>query len=164
MSVYVIAETFLEEVKEPKPYFNNVLLLFAIENALKVGIDTQGVIIDRYNAVGENIPLIAHWIQIMSHYPSYFEPIDKIDLQSESCRNEIYLNIASQMVEKSKLVCFSKQNLKAYKFLSSSYIDYDGIPVKVLDKDEAIQELKSVTSQGHSGSGDNVGGNKITYE
>jgi len=164
MATYTVTDMFLEHIDKPKPYYNNILLIFSIDsNTHKIAVDSEGLILDRYNKIAEENHLIAHWIHLMSHHPTYFESIEIVKSPEDKCSNEIYLNLASNIVGNPKLICNSKQDLKLYKFNGSNYVSYDKVNIKIYDKDEAIHELSNKFGQTHSGEGDNVGGNKNVF-
>lgn len=162
MGVIAVTGKTLENI-EPKPYFNEMLLVFTQStNSYKVAIDTEGTIVDLYNSIAESNDLIATWLHLMAISPSNFEPIDKIELAKPKCECEIYILLASKIAGEKRLITNSIQDLKLYQFKGSKIIDYDSIDIRVYDKDDALNELRNNMTQKHSGSGDNVAGNKYS--
>lgn len=75
MGVYVILPCLLEKITA-KIYLTEILFQFPHQNSLKVGIDSQNRIVEKYSEIAQNNPAIASWLQIMSYEPTSFERID----------------------------------------------------------------------------------------
>ena len=165
MATFTVTDILLENLVNPKPYYNEFLMAFTLStNSHKVAVDSKGIILDRYGKIADKNGLISHWIHIMAHAPSNFDPIDEITLESEKCRSEIYLHLSSKIVGLKRLITSSRQDLKIYPFKGTHYVDYNGEDIKVYDRDEALVEFRKEHQQNHSGGGDNVGGNKTEYK
>ena len=165
MSVYAVSSELLRNIKEPKPYFNELLIVFTFStNPLKVGVDTGGKILDEYAEIASKNPLVATWIQIMSNQPENFEPICEISDLDLKCRTELYIKLAKEVVGSKRLIVSTKQELRGFNFNGGKICEYEGIELLVLDKDEALLEVHKIISQSHTGAGDNVAGNKKEYK
>lgn len=165
MSVYVVSSELLRNIDQPKPYFNELLIVFTFStNPLKVGVDTRGKILDEYAEIASNNPLVATWIQIMSNQPQNFEPICEISDENLTCRTELYIRLTKEVVGSKRLIVSTKQELRGFNFNGGRVCEYEGIDLLILDKDEALLEVHKALSQNHTGSGDNVAGNKKEYK
>ncbi|MDR2954743.1 MAG: hypothetical protein LBV43_06660 [Prevotella sp.] len=168
MPYYTLSDCVLRKGSTEKKYVANLLWTFVQENnPYKVVLDSGGSIIDIYNEIGENDPIIATWLRFMSDNPSNFEPID-IDLNGKQNNEEIFLSVCSSTAIQKKIIVFSHQGWKHYTYSAGNTIIYEGVPIQVLNGDEAILEMQPrnlikaensivVTSGGTvSGSGINV--------
>ena len=165
MSIYTVTGKLLENIIQPKPYFNELLLVFTLStNSYKVAVDPNGKILDIYHSIAEENPLIATWIQIMANEPSNFEPIEQIDLANPKCMCEIFLLLASKVAGTKRLITHSIQDLSHYVIKGSRFVEYENLDIKFYDKDDALNEFRQNMSQFHNGSGDNVRGNKTEYK
>ncbi len=164
MGIYTVTGKLLENI-QPKPYYNELLFVFTFStNSYKVAVDTNGCILDIYRSIGEENPLIATWLQIMSNEPTNFEPIDEVlSIDTPKCFCEIFLLLASKIAGAKRLITNSIQDLSLYEFNGEKVVKYNDIDIKIYDKDDALNEFRQNMSQFHSGSGDNVAGNKIEY-
>lgn len=148
MGVYIITSCLLEQIKE-KIYLTEILLPFTQQNNLRVGIDKENRIIDKYLQIAQNNPGIASWLNLMSYEPESFERISIPEKYPNVDCIELYLKVCKHFVQQNKVIVYTHQSLKDFKFIESNIIEYEGARLNVYDRDEAISELKPVASNTH---------------
>jgi len=140
MGIYVIAPCLLKGIRE-KLYLTEVLIPFTQQNSLKIGIDSQNKILNKYSEIGQMNPGIASWLHLMSYEPSSFEKIDIPNELSDPEDLKFYLKVCKCVVQQKKLIVFSHQSLDGYPFQEGNLIEFEGTHLFVFDRDEAIVEL-----------------------
>ena len=160
MSVYVLSSCFLKNITS-KIHITEVLLKFTQQNEYKVGIDTEKQIIDIYSEIAENRPAIAYWLQLMSNEPSSFEEIGQLRIGIKK-EIEKYLYLAKSIVNTKKIIVYSFQILKDYKFSSAVHLEYEDTIITVFDRDSAIEEFAEKKNISISDSVIATKGSKIT--
>ena len=77
----------------------------------------------------------------MSYEPSAFEEITSIkDLEDEK---DIFLSVCKSVVNKKQMIVHSIQNFGKYNIIDDTQIEYAGEIIHVLEKDDAVEELKA---------------------
>lgn len=125
----------------PKEILTDLLMVFAQNNnPYKIAIDRNGKIIDIYSS-NEN-PAIIYWLKIMSDFPESWEPIDVENFESVQTKEEFFLLLCSQTTNKT-LIVFSHNGWTKKHYNRDNGISYNGVQLKVLDREEAIKDLLS---------------------
>lgn len=140
MGVYVILPCLLEKITA-KIYLTEILFQFPQQNSLKVGIDSQNKIVEKYSEIAQNNPAIASWLQIMSYEPTSFERIDIPGDYDDFNQVDLYLKVCKHVAQQKKAIVFSHQTLSMFKYINNE-IYYEDCNIIIYDKDEAIKELK----------------------
>lgn len=161
-NIFALSSSILKDIK-PKPYYNNILMIFTQDNPLKIAVDSDGLAIDNYTLIAEESEdeLISTWLTLMIHDPSNFEPIGKVSSLNCDCEIEFYLRISIEIFGESRIILASKQECKNYEILTGNLVRYNDSNIVIYDKDESLQIIKQIITQSHTGSGDNIFGNKI---
>lgn len=146
MAAYTLSKCILENINAGKKYITDLLFVFTRDaNPHKVVIDSKNVIIDIYTQVAGSNEFIATWLQLMSHQPSNFEPIN-VDLSTVSNDEEIFLKVCCETRSQQKLIVFTHEGWKNYNYHSDGVIFYNNKYISILDRDEAIQDLNSMNT------------------
>ncbi|EKE05978.1 MAG: hypothetical protein ACD_19C00135G0002 [uncultured bacterium] len=141
MSCYTVSHCILLNLDSGKKYITDLLFVFTQEtNPFKVAIDKDKKILDLYEKAGQSNQHVATWLNLMSLQPSNFEPIN-VDTSSAKNEEELFLLVCSNTKNQQKLFVYSHQNWTNFKYDTNNLIVYRGVPVQVLDRDEAINEL-----------------------
>ncbi|SMD44203.1 hypothetical protein SAMN00777080_2821 [Aquiflexum balticum DSM 16537] len=146
MAAYTLSKCILENINAGKKYITDLLFVFTRDsNPHKVTVDSQNIILDIYTQLAKSNEFIATWLQLMSHQPSNFEPIN-VDLSSVSNDEEIFLKVCCETKSQQKIIVFTHEGWKYYNYHSDKVIHYNNKFIYVLDRDEAIQDLNFVNS------------------
>lgn len=140
MSVYVLSTCFLKDLNS-KVYLTEVLLEFTKLNSYRLGIDKDKFIIDMYHEVAKERAEIASWLTIMSFEPSAFEEIIRVDEALKDTK-EIFLAVCKCVVSQRKLIVHTVQNYCDCCFKDNKIIEYDGVNIEIIEKDDAIEEFR----------------------
>lgn len=137
MSIYTITSDLLENLDEEGGiYFTDILLVFTQRtNPFKVAIDINGEIIKLYSSIPQNKEIIKTWLDLMSFNPQPFEKIN-IDVSQIDCRETKFIKLCKETKGCNKILYYSKQNINKFECCDSNII-YEGVCLKVLDRDEA---------------------------
>jgi hypothetical protein len=140
MSVYVVCSCFVGNLNS-KVYLTEVLLKFAQQNTLRVGIDTDRKLIDIYSKIAESKPEIASWLSLMSYEPTSFQEIVKLE---DSIKDEfhMFLFVCKSIVNKNCMIVDTIQNFNLFEFVDEKHIMYTNKKICLIEKDDAIEELK----------------------
>jgi hypothetical protein len=145
MPAYTVSNSVLVNLNEGKRYVTDILFVFSQENnSFKVSIDRTNRILSIYESIAEKNEIISTWLQLMSHKPSSFETIDA-DARAAKNNEEIFLIVCSATKQHPKMIVFSHEAWENFSYHSENVIFYNGKPVYVLDRDEAIAELHAST-------------------
>lgn len=119
-------------------YFSDLLMVFAHkQNDHKVTQDHEGVVIDKYTAVTENLEYIATWLKLMSFSPSSFEKINiDVDQETKDCDESFFIELCKATKGEKNLVVYSMQNIDTVD-LEDNKINCGGYTIDVLDRDAA---------------------------
>lgn len=146
MAVYTLSKCILENINAGKKYVTDLLYVFTMDsNPHKVTVDSQNIVLDIYAQLARSNEFIATWLQLMSHQPSNFEPIN-VDLSSVSNDEEVFLKLCCETKSQQKIIVFTHEGWKFYNYHSDRVIYYNDKFIYVLDRDEAIQDLNSVAT------------------
>jgi hypothetical protein len=146
MACYTLSDCVLEHLDEGRQYTSSPLNTFAQENNHKIAIDRGNKISDLYNSVinklsDTNIKYgIISWMFLMSQKPQKWEFID-----IDNDNHDIFLEVCCQTIDKTLIV--SSENKCKWKDGITQERNYlhNGTSIKILNKDDAIIELKPPT-------------------
>ncbi len=151
MSVYTISKCFFSDRLEKK-YISDLLNLFAAStNPFKVAVDKTKRVIDIYEVCAKYDQFIAYWLSLMSYQTSSFEVIN-VSVSSDIDDYEVFLCVCSRTKSKKDLIVFSCETSPLMEKFEGEgegeYKVYDGIRIRVLDRDDALCELNSYYGKG----------------
>ena len=142
MICYTLSDCVLNNINiapNPKEILTDLLMVFAQNNnPYKIAIDKKGKIIDIYSRTDN--PAILYWLQIMSDFPKSWECINVENFDSVKTQEESFLLLCSQTTDKMLIVYSHNEWIKKY-YNSNKDILYNGVQLKVLDREEAIRHL-----------------------
>lgn len=142
MICYTLSDCVLNNINiapNPKEILTDLLMVFAQnKNPYKIAIDKKGKIIDIYSRTDN--PAILYWLQIMSDFPKSWECINVENFDSVKTQEESFLLLCSQTTDKMLIVYSHNEWIKKY-YNSNKDILYNGVQLKVLDREEAIRHL-----------------------
>jgi hypothetical protein len=142
--VYTISPDIIRSIeKDEMYYFTDLLYVIAQRKSpFKIAIDNKSIVIEDYKSIdNHNRHLIKSWLDLMSFKPSPFEKVN-IELKGINCEETRYLTLCKNTVSQQKIIFYSKQNINRYKCVLD-IIDFEETEIKVLDKDDAIQEFSN---------------------
>lgn len=145
MICYTLSDCVLKNISaDPiiKEITTDLLMVFPQKNnPHKVVVDREGKIIDIYTSIIEaNNPGIMYWLQLMGDSPNSWEPIDVENLNNVTKNEDIFLKVCSQ-TEDRMLIVYHHNGWTRGQYYSKRNISYDGIPIRVLDRLEAMKLL-----------------------
>jgi hypothetical protein len=114
---------------------------FIQQNDLKVGVDNEMKILDKYTEIAQERPGIASWLQLMSFEPSIFEAITSVSEDVSIDTVDFYLNVCKGVVNQHKLIIHSLQTLSGHEFVDEGSVNFAGENIQIFDRDSAIGEL-----------------------
>lgn len=146
MSLYTISPDFLTNInKDEQVYLSNILFIFSNRNnSFKVTKDRNGEVISIYQAIQQNADIIKTWLEFMSFSPSTFEKID-VDISTITCMETKFVKICKETKANNNLIVYSTQNISKFNCLDKK-IDYEGVSIKIFDRDDANVELNQNAS------------------
>ncbi|GHV36242.1 hypothetical protein FACS1894178_7250 [Bacteroidia bacterium] len=143
MACYTLSECVLEHLDEGRKYSSALLSTFAQDNNHKIAIDNRNTISNIYQSIAERLPDInikcgiIHWMYLMSLKPQKWEYFDITDNE-----NDIFLEVCFQTIDK-KLIVSSENKCKWKNGISIDRLyAYKDASIKILNKDDAIDELQ----------------------
>lgn len=142
MSIYTVSQCLLTNLDIEKKYVADILMFFAQSNPYKVALDKDDKILALYASAAEKNALIACWLDIMSKKPTSFEFINA-DTSNIKNDEQLFLTVCVATKNQQKIIVYSHQDWKFYKYEGPNTIKVDNACVTVYDKDEAIPELSS---------------------
>ena len=149
MSIYIVSECFLNSVKN-RMHYAGVLYKFLDDNSpYKIAVDNGGVVFGIYERCAENNDIIKSWLDLISEEPVRYEQIS-LSIQDYELQ-EVFLKLASCVNIQNVIIVYSYQastSLCGYVCDQECCVDYQGVRIRVLDKDAARIEL--------SGGGGNI--------
>ncbi len=143
MACYTLSECVLEHLDEGRQYTSTLLNTFTQENNYKIAIDNRGEINNIYKSVVKKIfdrnikAGIISWMYLMSQKPKkweYFEIDNDID--------DIFLEVCCRTID--KILIVSSENKCKWKdgISQDRFYSHKGTSIKILNKDDAIVEMK----------------------
>jgi hypothetical protein len=143
MSVYTVSPDLLRNIeKEEGIYFTDILFTFTQRtNPYKITRDKKGDVIKSYLSIEKNGEIIKTWLDLMSFNPSPFESID-VDLSDFECEESKFFKLCKETKNQNKLILYTQQNLLKFKCVNS-FVNFEGVDLHILDRDEARKELNS---------------------
>ncbi|WP_020586371.1 hypothetical protein [Desulfobacter curvatus] len=152
MATYIVSSCFLKNA-ELRPYISDVLFRFPQQdNSLKVGIDKNKIIIDLYAEIAEEKHHVSTWLDLMSFNPTSFEKITEIE-EGITEETEVFLFVCSALVNNKKMIVDTIQNFGAYNVTEENQIEYRNNKIKIIEKDDAVIELRPQNQQINIASG-----------
>jgi hypothetical protein len=143
MACYTISNCVLEHLNEGRKYTADLLLTFTQENDHKIAVDESEKIIEIYTTTAEKISDndikigIINWLSLMKLKPPKWEYIE-----IENTSNDIFLEVCCNTIDK-KMIVSSENKCKWKNGISTDKLySHRGISIRILNKDEAIIELK----------------------
>lgn len=144
MNLFTLTCNLLGKIENSKEYIAQILYRFtAYDNPYKVCIDKDKKVLDYYGEIARTNPLIAQWIIFMGQIPANFE-FTHIELPTELDKEEHYIYLCSKIKGSKKMIVYSHQDWERFDYddEESSIITYQGNKIRIIDRDEAILELK----------------------
>jgi hypothetical protein len=142
MSCYTIKTSVLEKSLE-KRYVANILYVFVQDNSYKIAVDSKGKVLDLYRKLIEDGSyIVSDWIKYLTEKPVSIESIE-VALDNIQCIEELFLMLCSKTKGGSKMIIDSHQEWKKYCYNSENIIEFENVPIKIFDKEEAIEELRN---------------------
>lgn len=141
MSIFTITPGFLENIGDGESsYLADILFVFSNKNnSFKVSKDKNGSILDIYRSIENNSHIIKTWLDLMANTPSPFEKVD-VNIEDILCMETKFIKICKETKGFNNLIVYSFQNIQEFK-CNNKYINYEGINIKVYDRDDANSEL-----------------------
>ncbi len=139
--IYAINSCFLRNVKLKK-YVTEVLIKFAQENSLRVGIDQDMKAIDIYRDIAQENPIVASWLTLMSFEPNSFQIVAKIT-EPITSETQFFLAICKSIVNNKCLIVDTIQNFNDFNIFEKCKLEYCGTTIRLIEKDDAVEELSS---------------------
>lgn len=140
MAIYTISDCILNEMEAEDIYYWIKLLFPLAEGKHKVAQDRNGLIFSYYTP--KNKEIMHTWLSFMSYKPSHFEliPIDLAPIPE----GEKFIALCAATNGTKKMIVNSIPSFP-FDLDEENIIDYNNKPVKILDKDEAIDEITPQT-------------------
>lgn len=159
MSIYTITPDFFNSIeKEEKHYLTNILFIFTNRNnTFKVTKDRNGEVLSIYKSIIPNADIIKTWLELMSFGPSPFEKID-VDISSINCVETKFMKICKETNGFNNLIVYSAQNITKFDCVNKT-INYEGININILDRDDANVELNLTRINGDTYNNSQVANN-----
>ncbi|WP_207383140.1 hypothetical protein [Leptospira noguchii] len=132
----------MDSIKLHKHYIANILYIFTQMNAHKVAIDAGNKVLNLYRDVAASNEFISGWLSLMSHEPSNYETIE-INIEEHESELNIFLLVCSATAKQNKMIVYSHQALSEFAIVQNT-LNYRGKDIIVLDRDDAVEELKPV--------------------
>lgn len=148
MVVYTISPDLLRNIdKNNGIYFTDILFVFTQRtNSYKVSNDKKGLVINSYLSIKKNGDIIKTWLDLMTFNPSPFEFIE-VDLSGIDCEETKFLKLCKETKNQQKLILYTQQNLIKHK-CENSFVLFEETAIKILDRDEARNELTIIRNYG----------------
>jgi hypothetical protein len=144
MICYTLSDCVLKNLSadtQKKKIITTLLGVFSQENKPhKVVIDRTGKIIDIYNTYIDSEAGVFYWLQIMSDNPSSWEPVDVDNIEQATTNEDVFLLICSQTADK-LLIVYSHNGWTKNMYSCKGNITHNNTTIKVLDREEAINQL-----------------------
>lgn len=145
MSSFSIAASLLRKITDEKKYFSDILFVFTQSNPFKIIIDKSGRVMNIYNEIAQKDHLVLCWLSLMTMKPSSFESIN-LTIPKDKCdsEEELFLFIAKNTKIQQKLFVYSHEEWEKFNYCDEhegSFIIYDGVPVEIFDRDQAVECL-----------------------
>ena len=147
MACYTVSDCVLRNLDEGKIYTTELLLTFTQENNHKIAIDEKGEIKMKYTSIAtqiEDIDIkngVIAWLGLMVMKPVKWEYVE-----IDNPHDDIFLDVCSNTIDKTMIV--SSENKCRWKtgISPGRKFSYYGAEIRILNKDDAIQELKPKTN------------------
>lgn len=147
MACYTLSDCVLKNLNNCDKYITDLVLVFTnSQNNLKIILDKDNKIMDLYKIAAQTNYDASYWLTLMSHKVQKFETIN-VDTLSISDSEELFLKVCSKTKNQQKLIVDSHQNWRNFNYKTTNVIEYNNIPLTILDKDDAIFELNQQTQQ-----------------
>lgn len=144
MPTFTLSKDLLENL-EHKIHYCDILFVLVQSNPFKIAIDKSNQILDVYSDLASKNNSIKTWLDFMANEPSSYEKID-VELPAGLDHKELFLKVCKATVNQKNLLIYSHQNWKNYNYTKQNQIEYDSCAINMIDRDEAIQVLKSPTT------------------
>ena len=146
MACYTLSKCIANSIIVGKKYITDLLMVFTQEsNPYKIAVDKTKRILNIYEEIGQENEFFANWLALMSFQPANFEFIN-IDVENIVNDEELFLKVCSSTKSQQKLIVHSHECWETFCYDGPSIIVYNHVPVRILDRDEAIEDLKNYNS------------------
>jgi hypothetical protein len=149
VSCYTLSNCFLNNLGSGTRYVTEILFKFAQEsNAFKISIDNNGKVLELYRECAQSNSLVAEWVKLMGVVPVGFEMVD-VNIPDSLSSEEIFLKVCSHSGGQKKLIIHTHQSWQNFSYHMEDNLKiilYDNNSVLVLDRDEAVDELRTSNS------------------
>ena len=140
MSIFTISKDLLQNI-EHKTHYCDILFVFPQTNSFKVAMDKSNKILEIYYDLAKDNISLKTWLDLLSYEPTSIEKID-VELSDDLSQDEVFLKVCGATANQKKLLIYSHQNWKKYKYSENNTVTYDSCTIFMIDRDEAIQALK----------------------
>lgn len=141
MAIYTISPCLMRNREQNELYFFRNILFPFVNNGHKVALDQDGLVLSVYSQIERNQDIIQVWLNMMSYKPSKFEtiPVKLDDILDESDK---FLYLCKSTKGQHKMIVDSIQNMNC-EVGKDNCVVVDDVKVRLLDRDEAVDELNS---------------------
>lgn len=140
--IYTISADLISNLSSHESYYAEILFPFANEkNRFKIAKDIDCEIFNIYKRVTKHPEIVKIWIDLMSYSKCALENIP-VSIKNERTDEEKLFKLCSSVHGCHKMVVYSVQNSK-YPVDSNNYIKYEGVKIRLLDRDEMSSILNA---------------------
>lgn len=162
MAIFTLKSSVLKELNSNRRVISGILYSFSSEFTDKtIAVDDQNILLSEYAEIAEKCEHVAGWLDLISkfHDPLYV----KIPIKKELIENDesIYFVICTGTKNERVIIVDSHQEWQHHEYASEGIILFEELPIKILDKNEAVKELQETKTTINNIQNETIMGDKI---
>ena len=138
-----------------------------ISNCNKIALDRDNHLLTLYSKAKDRINDVKikgyfhYWLQFLGDMVTQVTVIEHTSVQINAQTNDPFLEVASEINGGQRIIVYSTKCNCPYPCANGNIINHNGVPIKVLDKDEAVEKINiqvinnNVTNNYNITNGDN---------